>query len=167
MLQWMAGPIASALAKAGRRRYEWAAENGPFQSEPVDMAALGAGVLSMVLPDGTSLVARLDPSAQGSAVVLGGRPYAFAAYDARSLTARRSAVDAHHGPLTLTSPMPGRIVRILCLAGTAVSAKQGVLMVEAMKMQNELKSPRAGVVESVLVKEGDSVVAGQALAVVR
>jgi len=147
--------------------YEFAREGENFQAVEAEVSVVRVGEISLLLPDGTSLIAYLDQSPQGDAVVLRGRRYEFAAYDPRSLTTRRTAADAHQGPATLKSPMPGRIVRILCPAGTPVEAKQGILTVEAMKMQNELKSPRAGVVDQVLVKEGDSVVAGQALAVIR
>jgi biotin carboxyl carrier protein len=62
--------------------------------------------------------------------------------------------------------MPGKVVRILAPPGTEVAAGQGVLVIEAMKMQNELKSPKAGVVKQVAVAEGASVTAGEVLAVV-
>lgn len=158
-------PYRVRISDAGK--FEVAREGDNFQPVEVEASLLRAGELSLLLPGGTSLMAYLDQCPQGDVVVLGGRRYEFAAYDPRSLTTRRADADAHQGPATLKSPMPGRIVRILSPVGTTVEAKQGILTVEAMKMQNELKSPRAGVVESVLVKEGDSVVAGQALAVVR
>jgi biotin carboxyl carrier protein len=62
--------------------------------------------------------------------------------------------------------MPGKVVRILAAAGSSVEAGQGVLVVEAMKMQNELKSPKAGKVQKVLVAEGAAVNAGDVLAIV-
>jgi biotin carboxyl carrier protein len=60
--------------------------------------------------------------------------------------------------------MPGKIVRILAPAGTAVEAGQGVLVIEAMKMQNEMKSPKKGTIKRLTVKEGAPVEAGQVLA---
>jgi pyruvate carboxylase subunit B len=62
--------------------------------------------------------------------------------------------------------MPGKIVRVLVGEGQAVEAHQGLVVVEAMKMQNEIPSPKAGVVERVLVREGDTVEHGQGLVVV-
>ncbi|MBI3663579.1 MAG: biotin/lipoyl-binding protein [Acidobacteria bacterium] len=62
--------------------------------------------------------------------------------------------------------MPGKIVRVLAKAGDAVEAGQGLLVVEAMKMQNEIKAPKTGKVEKVLVAEGQTVNAGETLAVV-
>jgi len=61
--------------------------------------------------------------------------------------------------------MPGKVVRVLVAEGAEVEAGAGILVVEAMKMQNELKSPRAGVVISVGVAPGDTVNAGDVLAV--
>ena len=63
-------------------------------------------------------------------------------------------------------PMPGRVVRVLVAAGDAVPARHGLLVVEAMKMENELRATHAGRVVSVAVTEGQSVDAGAVLAVV-
>ena len=62
--------------------------------------------------------------------------------------------------------MPGKVVRLLAKAGDAVEAGQGLLVVEAMKMQNEIRSPKRGTVERVLVTEGQAVNAGEVLCVV-
>ena len=62
--------------------------------------------------------------------------------------------------------MPGKVVRILSPVGTQVEAGQGVIVVEAMKMQNEIKSPKAGVVQRIAVTEGAAVESGALLAVV-
>lgn len=70
------------------------------------------------------------------------------------------------GKVTLISPMPGKIVRVLLQPGDEVAANQGVLVVEAMKMQNEVQSPRAGTVAEIRVAEGQTVNAGETLAIV-
>jgi biotin carboxyl carrier protein len=62
--------------------------------------------------------------------------------------------------------MPGKVVRILLSQGTAVEAGSGVLVVEAMKMQNEVKSPKKGTIQKILVTEGAAVNAGDVLAIV-
>ena len=61
--------------------------------------------------------------------------------------------------------MPGKVVRVHVEAGTAVEKGAGVIVVEAMKLQNEMKAPRAGVVVAINVKPGDTVNAGDVLAV--
>jgi biotin carboxyl carrier protein len=62
--------------------------------------------------------------------------------------------------------MPGKVVRVLVAAGDAVAAGGGLVVVEAMKMENELRSPRAGVVLELLAREGQAVESGAPLAVV-
>ena len=71
-----------------------------------------------------------------------------------------------HGDATVVAPMPGRVVRVLVAVGDEVAAKQGLVVVEAMKMENELRSPKAGRVKDVSVTAGDSVEAGRVLLVV-
>jgi biotin carboxyl carrier protein len=71
-----------------------------------------------------------------------------------------------HGPARLTAPMPGRIVRVLSEAGADVVAGQGLVVIEAMKMENELRAPRGGRLLELLVREGQAVEAGALLAVV-
>jgi biotin carboxyl carrier protein len=74
----------------------------------------------------------------------------------------RSA-DGGSGPQRIMAPMPGKVVRVLVQAGEAVQARQPLIVVEAMKMENELKSPKDGKVKAVAVKEGQTVEAGQSL----
>ncbi len=62
--------------------------------------------------------------------------------------------------------MPGKIVRVLVSVGDTVRAGQGIAVIEAMKMQNELKAAGAGTVTSISVKDGDTVTAGAVLAVI-
>jgi len=91
--------------------------------------------------------------------------YAAEVRDPRSLRGRARAVD-EHGPKKLTAPMPGKVVRILVSQGAEIEAGTGVLVVEAMKMQNEVKSPKKGTVQKILVNEGAAVNAGDVLAIV-
>jgi len=85
--------------------------------------------------------------------------------DPRSLRGRSRAAD-DEGPRKLTAPMPGKVVRLLLREGSAVEAGAGVLVVEAMKMQNEVKSPKKGRIHKILVGEGAAVNAGDVLAIV-
>jgi biotin carboxyl carrier protein len=79
---------------------------------------------------------------------------------------RPGSVHQTEGRQNLIAPMPGKIVRVLLGAGDEVAVGQGVVVVEAMKMQNEIKSPKAGRVIEVRVSEGATVNANQVLAVV-
>lgn len=85
--------------------------------------------------------------------------------DPRSLRSRAHATD-DRGPRKLTAPMPGKVVRVMVAQGSEVEAGAGVLVVEAMKMQNEVKSPKKGTLQKVLVSEGAAVNAGDVLAIV-
>jgi biotin carboxyl carrier protein len=86
--------------------------------------------------------------------------------DPRSLRSRKASAGLDHGPIKLIAPMPGKVVRVLAAEKTEVDAGQGVLVVEAMKMQNELKSPKKGIVQKIIATEGTAVNAGDVLAVV-
>jgi len=82
-------------------------------------------------------------------------------------TAVAKKAGAHgEGPDRVTAPMPGKVVKLLVSAGDQVTARQGVVVVEAMKMENELRAGRAGIVREVLVAEGASVEAGTPLLVI-
>ncbi|WP_457750853.1 biotin/lipoyl-containing protein, partial [Thermococcus sp.] len=67
------------------------------------------------------------------------------------------------GEGVVTAPMPGKILRILVKEGDEVKTGQGLLVLEAMKMENEVSSPKDGIVKRILVTEGDTVDSGQAL----
>ena len=86
--------------------------------------------------------------------------------DPRRLRGSRTAGADHTGAAQIVSPMPGKIVRVLVEVGAEVEAGAGVVVVEAMKMQNEMKSPKSGVVVSVNAEAGATVNAGDVLAVI-
>jgi biotin carboxyl carrier protein len=96
---------------------------------------------------------------------VGSARFAAEVRDPRSLRGRVRALD-DHGPRKLTAPMPGKIVRVLVSQGADVEAGAGVLVVEAMKMQNEIRSPKKGKIQQILVSEGAAVNAGDVLAIV-
>jgi biotin carboxyl carrier protein len=124
-----------------------AAENYRFRIDNTEGAAAVEtaypGVYSILI-DGVNYDARVERGPEGIVVAIAGERFA-----------------------TLTSPMPGKVVRVLVAAGDAVEAGQGVLVVEAMKMQNELKAPRSGHVIALTAREGATVVAGESLATIR
>lgn len=86
--------------------------------------------------------------------------------DPKRLRAAGSS-DAHaDGVAEIKTAMPGKIVRVLAAAGDEVEKGQGILVVEAMKMQNELKAPKNGVVKEIRAAEGSAVSAGDVLATI-
>ena len=90
---------------------------------------------------------------------------AIEVFDPRDRRASNKAADTH-GPKQILASMPGKVVRVLVNAGDEVTEGQGLVVVEAMKMQNEMKSPKAGRVIEVRTKADAAVVAGQVLLVV-
>ena len=88
----------------------------------------------------------------------------------RAADARRRRVaklaDGPDGIVRITAPIPGRVVKVLAPAGTEVSRGDGIIVVEAMKMENELKAPRDGTVTEVAVQEGQGVEGGALLATI-
>ena len=99
-------------------------------------------------------------------VVMRGRSYDISIIDPKRLRSGQHIAGHGHGAAEIVSPMPGKVVRVLVEQGAAVEVGAGVMVVEAMKMQNELKSPKAGLVVSINAKPGVTVNAGDVLAVI-
>jgi biotin carboxyl carrier protein len=126
-----------------------------------DIAMPEPGVYS-VLMDGRSYEARVEETLSALVVVIEGYRFEIEVHDPRRWT-RQSGAAGAHGVQHLSAPMPGKVVRVLVAAGDTVEAGQGLVVVEAMKMQNEIKASRAGRVLKVPVKEGATVAAGEDL----
>lgn len=135
------------------------------KSVPLDAVLARRDVLSLLM-EGTAYEIKRERTATDTHLWVGPVRYAVELADPRSLRARRSASGADHGAVKLVAPMPGKVVRILAAEKSEVEAGQGVLVVEAMKMQNELKSPKKGVVLKISAAEGAAVNAGDVLAIV-
>ncbi|HTA48821.1 MAG TPA: biotin/lipoyl-containing protein [Verrucomicrobiae bacterium] len=103
--------------------------------------------------------------ASGLHLWVGSTRFAVEVRDPRSLRGRTRAGD-DGGPKKVVAPMPGKVVRLLVSEGDEVESGRGVAVVEAMKMQNEIKSPKRGTVQKILVSEGAAVNAGDVLAIV-
>jgi len=86
--------------------------------------------------------------------------------DPRSLRGRKGTDADEKGPKKLLAPMPGKVVRVLIGEEQPVEVGQSILVVEAMKMQNEIKSPKKGTVRKIVAAEGANVNAGDVLAIV-
>jgi biotin carboxyl carrier protein len=122
------------------------------------------GIYSVLLGN-KSFEARVEPVEDGLAVHIRGRRFVVEVNDPRKL--RRAGSGVHReGRQKVVSPMPGKVVRVLVSEGDAVTAGQGLLVVEAMKMQNEMKAPKPGRVAALPVREGATVAAGEVLVVI-
>jgi biotin carboxyl carrier protein len=131
----------------------------------VDAVVTRPDVLSLLI-DGRSYEIKREQTATDLHMWVGSARFAVEVHDPRSLRSRKDSAGDAAGPKKLIAPMPGRIVRVLVAEKSEVEAGQGVVVVEAMKMQNEIKSPKKGIVQKVMVAEGANVVAGDVLAIV-
>ena len=122
------------------------------------------GVYSVLL-DGRMYDARVEETTAGLVVVIDGYRFEMEVRDPRRWS-RKDAERGGDGVQTVVAPMPGKVVRVLVAYGDEVKAGQGLLVVEAMKMQNEIKASRAGKILSLTVKEGATVAAGEVLAAI-
>ena len=114
-----------------------------------------------VLHEGRSVTVVM---AEHGCAVADGRVFAVTVTDPRSAAAGNGA-GARSGQLKIASPMPGKVIRVLVAAGEAVTAGQGLVVVEAMKMQNEMQAPRDATVVTVNAVDAATVVAGEVLMV--
>ena len=119
-----------------------------------------------VLIDGKAYEIKRETTPTDMHLWVGSVRYAAELRDPRSLRGRRGGAGDEKGPKRLVAPMPGKVVRLLAKEKDEVEAGQGIVVVEAMKMQNEIKSPKKGLVKKVAVSEGSTVNAGDMLAIV-
>lgn len=130
-----------------------------------DAHLLQPNILSLLIA-GRSYRILFDARPGGKAIVLGERRISYRINDPRSLRSRTNVDTSDTGARPIVASMPGRIVRILVKAGEPVEAQQGLIVVEAMKMQNELKAPRSGNVTRIVVEVGATVQAGDVLLII-
>lgn len=130
---------------------------------PLDVVSAQDGMLSLLL-QGKSYEVKQETVGAESNVVVGQERFSASVRDPRSYRSRRRSGASEQGVMKIKAPMPGKVVRILAPAGSQVEIGQSVVVIEAMKMQNELKAPKTGVVKKISVAEGAAVEAGQALA---
>ena len=122
-------------------------------------------VLSMII-EGRAYEIKRECSPTDTHLWIGSARYEAELRDPRSLRSRKAGTGEERGPRKLTTLMPGKVVRVLVREQAEVEAGQGVIVVEAMKMQNEIKSPKKGTVVKIVVAEGANVNAGDVLAIV-
>ena len=119
-----------------------------------------------VLIEGKAYEVKRERTATDLHLWVGPVRYAAELRDPRSLRGRKGLGADDRGPRKLIAPMPGKVVRVLAPENTQVEAGQGILVMEAMKMQNEIKSPKKGTVRKIVTPESSSVNAGDVLAIV-
>jgi biotin carboxyl carrier protein len=131
----------------------------------VNAALIGRDVLSVLIA-GKAYEIKRERTGSDLHLWVGNFRYTAELRDPRSLRSRRGSAADEKGPKKLLAPMPGKVVRVLVRADQTVAAGQSLLVVEAMKMQNEIKSPKKGIVRKVVAVEGLNVNAGDVLAIV-
>ena len=153
------GRPARLSIEGTRFRYE----RGEGQGASCDFSieAAGEGRFS-VLSGARSYQVTLLSSGE---ISVNGRVFRVEVFDPRGLRSRERGGESQ-GPRKIVAPMPGRVIRVLVEANQNVEAGQGLIVVEAMKMQNEMKSPQAGTVVEVKTAPGAAVTAGEVLVVI-
>ena len=132
----------------------------------VDAVEVAPNTLSLLL-EGQSFEITVTPSPDGKLKLQSGmHEFEAEVLDPRAWSGRRHGNVEAEGRQQIVAPMPGKIVRVLVQAGDRVEAGQGLLVVEAMKMQNEIRSPKSGIVERILASAGQPVNAGEILCVI-
>ena len=157
-------------AVTGSGRYRGELDGTAFE---MDAALVAPGVVSLILRSGPlaghafRCVFTQDASGlNGKTVTVGESTFAYQLHDPRSLNSRKQRAGGGEDILLIKASMAGRVVRVLVEAGDSVEARDGVVVIEAMKMQNELRAPRAGRIAEIRVSAGEMVSAGQVLAVI-
>ena len=140
----------------------WRLDGKPLEADAVEVAR---GVYSILI-GGQSLEVRVEESGSGLRVHAGGEEFTAEVVDPRQWRRRRGSTAEAEGRQQVVASMPGKVVRVLVKPGDAIEAGQGLVVVEAMKMQNEIRSPKTGKVERLLVTEGQAVSSGEVLVVI-
>ena len=156
----VAGRTIRVEVRGGDGRYRLTLDGTPLE---VDLAGEPRG-LSSLLVGGESHEVGIEKRDGGYTIVFPGESFTVDL----AAAARGTTAPARHapGPARVVAPMPGRVVRVLAEPGADVVAGQGLFVIEAMKMENEIKAPRAGRLQELAVREGQAVEAGALLAVV-
>jgi biotin carboxyl carrier protein len=157
------GSVRVALRETGEGQYEISIDG---KAVHVDAVRSGPNIYS-VIENGQQFEAMVDEKgAHGFDILVGGRIFHLDVVDERSKLLAASAALAVSGPQTVTAEMPGKVVKLNVAVGAEVRERQGVVIIEAMKMENEIPSPIDGIVKEIAVSEGQTVEAGATLFVV-
>jgi biotin carboxyl carrier protein len=143
-------------------RPRWEIDGKNLEADAIEISP---GIYS-VLVDGKSVEVRIERIGKQLRVVANSREYLAAIEDPRELRKNRDAAAQIEGRQDVVAPMAGKVIRTLVQSGDEVQSGQGLLIVEAMKMQNEIRSPKAGKVEQLKVVEGQTVNPGDIVVVI-
>ena len=155
--------VTVSLRESGEGQYEITIDG---ETVHVDAVKSGPTIYS-IIEDGKQFEAMVDEKgAHGFDVLLSGRIFHLESIDERTQLLAGSVANVATGPQTVEAEMPGKVAKVNVEVGAAVSEGQGVVIVEAMKMENEIPSPIDGVVREIAVTEGDTVEPGTTLFVV-
>ncbi len=162
-LQGQKEAVPVDIEPAGENRFKLTHNGKTFL---VDALTLDHGAVSMLV-DGTSYSVEFDEQGDEVQVLVRGQVTRVDVADERRLRLRAGTAGfSVEGKQVISAPMPGKVVKVLVKVGDEVKEGQGLVVVEAMKMENELKSPKAGKVVELPAKEGTAVEINARLVVV-
>jgi biotin carboxyl carrier protein len=157
------GKLSSVEWIPNGERARWTIDGRALDADAMEVSP---GIYS-VLIDGKSFEVRAEPKSDSELrVTVAGHEFGSAIRDSRKWTRDRGAGAEVEGRQQVTAPMSGKVVLVLVKTGDVVEAGQGLVVVEAMKMQNEIRSPKSGTVERLLVITGQTVNSGEVIAIV-
>ena len=134
------------------------------QRVDADVVKVAASSVSILL-DGQSFEVHVTPALEGKLKLQSGaHEFTAEVQDPRAWRGRKHGGLEAEGRQQVLAPMPGKVIRLLVKEGEPVAAGQGIIVIEAMKMQNEIRSPKSGKVERLLAKDGQTVNVGEILA---
>jgi biotin carboxyl carrier protein len=140
-----------------------------IEGRSYDLVFRRAGDSFLLEDDGRIFNCRIDSSPEAGRpldVVIGTRRYEVTLIDPKRLRSSNETGADTGDAARIIAPMPGKVVRVLVAAGDQIEINAGVVVVEAMKMQNEMKSPKTGIVTAMKVEPGATVNAGDVLAII-
>ncbi len=140
----------------------WAIDGQRLEADATEVSP---GIYSILI-SGKSFEVRVERSGAGVRAIAGRREFRIVVADEREWRRKRGSAIEAEGRQQVLAPMPGKIVRVLVKTGDVVRAGQGLVVVEAMKMQNEIRTPKSGTIDGVSVVEGQTVNAGEVVAIV-
>ena len=157
------GKVRSVEVIHSGERARWTVDGSELDADAVEVSP---GIYSILI-GGKSFAARVEAKGDSQLrVTVASREYEATIRNPRKWKRERAAGAVAEGRQQVTTPMPGKIVLVLVKSGEVVEVGQGIVVVEAMKMQNEIRSPKSGTVERLLVIEGQTVNAGEVVAIV-